>query len=249
MILTVIILAGGLSQAEPIDIMSDPYSPETMRQYEAYVVCFARGVHDRRSDAGSPVAHMREAKAGCRTQYDSLVASMVRDLGGVLDAASAAARARAFLDEMDARAVIGPPAPAALAQLPVERLTGSWRLGRGSLAVQMTVRFEGDGSLVGILNPPRDYSANGLERWRVVSDGTRQAVLYASFGGGRVVRFERIPSFPGEMHFINPADSAVQRIDLVMDDDDLLIRVSKTDTGEQLRFSRDLGTAAGAIQD
>jgi hypothetical protein len=249
MILTAIIVAGGLAHSEPINIMNEPYSAETLRQYEAYVNCFARGVFDRRSNAGSPEAHMREAKAACRTEYDGLVASMVRDSEGVSDATSATATARAFLDEMDARAVIGPPAPAALAQLPVERLVGSWRLGRGPLAVHMTVRFEGDGSLVGILNPPREYTANGLERWRIVGDGTRQAVLHASFDDGRVVRFDRIPSFPGEMNFVNSADASVQRIDLTMQDDDLLIRLTKTDTGEQLRFSRDLGTAADVIRD
>ena len=73
-------------------------------------------------------------------------------------------------------------------------------------------------------------------------------MLHATFTDGRVVRFERIPSFPGEMHFINPADAAVQRIDLSMDDDDLLIRVTRTDTGQQLRFSR-LGTVTGAARD
>lgn len=249
MILKAIIFAGSLSHPEPIDIMNEPYSAETMRQYVDYVNCFARGVHDRRSNAGSPEAHMREAKAGCRTEYDSLVASMVRDSEGVSDATPTAARARAFLDEMDARAVIGPPAPAALAQLPVERLVGNWRLGGGPLAVHMTVRFEGDGSLVGILDPPQEYRADGLERWRIVGDGTRQAVLHASFGDGRVVRFDRIPSFPGEMHFINSADATVQRIDLAIEDSDLLIRLTQADTGEQLRFRRHLETAAGAIQD
>jgi hypothetical protein len=63
MILTAILLAWSLSQSEPIDIMGRPYSDETRRQYEAYIYCFAGGVLDRRSDAGSPEANMRAAKA------------------------------------------------------------------------------------------------------------------------------------------------------------------------------------------
>ena len=248
MILTSIFFAGSLLQPEPIDFTGESSSAETRRQYFAYANCFVRGALARRSNPGTPEAHMREAKAGCRTEYDGLVASIVRDLAGESDADSAAARARAALDEMDARAVIGPPAPAALARLPVERLVGSWRLGRGPLAVRMSVRFETDGSLVGILNPAREFEANGLARWRIVGDGTRQAVLHATFLDGRVVRFERIPSFPGEMNFINPADASVQRIDLAIDDDVLQLRLTQPDSGAQLGFRRDLGPE-GAIQD
>jgi hypothetical protein len=113
----------------------------------------------------------------------------------------------------------------------------------------MTVRFESDGSLVGILNPPQEFTAAGLKHWRIVSDGTKQAALHASFGDGRVVRFEQIPSFPGEMNFINRADRMVQRIDLATDDTDLLIRVTMPEVGQSLRFRRDLGTAPGATQD
>lgn len=247
MILTAIILAGGLSFAQPSTVLGDGVSRETWRRYEAYITCFARGVDARRSNPASPEANMREAKAGCRADYDALVASMVTDAGG--DPAAAAARARAFLDEMDARAVAGPPAPPALAQLPVERLVGSWRMGSGALAVRMIVRFESDGSIVGILSPAQSFTANGLERWRIVGDGTRQAVLHASFMDGRVVRFERIPSFPGELNFINPADPAVQRIDLSIDDQNLRISLTRPEVGEGLRFVRDLGPEEGAVRD
>ena len=249
MLLAATFLAWGLSQSGPIDIMGGPYSAETRRQYEAYIYCFAGGAYDRRSDTGSPEANMRAAKAACRTEYDRFVASVVRDSEGRADAVTAAAEARALLDEMDARAVVGPPPPAQLAQLPVVRLVGTWRLGRGPLAVRMTVRFEDDGSLVGILNPPQQFTANGLKDWRIVSNGTREAVLHATFENGRVVRFERIPSFPGEVNFINPADPAIQRFDLAMEDDELLIRVVSPDTGAQLRFHRDSGTAPGTTQD
>lgn len=247
--LMAIVLAGAVFQTGPIDLMSEPYSAETRSQAETYANCFLRGAYERRSATGSPEAHMREAKAACRTEYERLLASMIRDSAGVSDAATTVDRARAFLDAMDPRAVIDPPAPAALARLPVARLVGAWRLGRGPLSVQMIVRFDEDGSLVGRLSPPLEHTANGLTDWRIVGDGTMQAVLHASFGNGRVVRYDRIPSFPGEMDFINSTDENVQRIDLAVEDQDLLIRLTKPDTGEALRFRRDLGTEASAVQE
>lgn len=249
MILAAFLLAGSLSHPEPVDIMGGSYSMETVRRYHSYVICFVRGAQDRRSDAGSPEANMQAAKAACRTQYDSFVAGVVKDSAGVSDAASAAAGARALLDAMDARVVIGPPPPAQLAQLPVAAMVGAWRLGGGPLAVDMNIRFDADGSLVGTLTPPQDYTAEGLANWKIVSGGTNQAVLHASFAGRRVVRFERIPSFPREMDFINPADPAIQRFDLAIEDEDLLIHLVTKGGGQQLRFRRNLETAAGAARD
>ena len=230
--------------------MGGPYSVETKSRFEAYLLCFARGAYDRRNDPRSPEARMQEAKAACRTEYDSFVAGVVADSEGLSDAATAEAGARALLDEMDARAAaIGPAPPAALAQLPVAQLVGGWRMGNGPLAVQMNVRFADDGSLLAILSPAWEFTADGLQAWRVVGDGTEKAVLHASFGDGRVVRFEQIPSFPSEMNFINPADPSVQRIDLATQDDDLLIRLVTNGGGTQLRFRRDLGTEPGAAPD
>ena len=162
MILTAVLFAASLSDPQPVDIMSEAFSAETRGRYMAYVNCFARGTYDRRSGAGSPEDHMKQAKASCRAEHESLVEGIVKDLEGSSDSATATASAHAFIDEMDSRAVIGPPAPAALAQLPVERMVGAWRLGGGALAVHMTVRYESDGSMVGILNPPREFTAKGL---------------------------------------------------------------------------------------
>ena len=184
---------------------------------------------------------MRQAKAACRGEYDSFVAGVVRDSKGSPDADSAASKARAFLDEIDAGVVIGPPAPAKLAHLPVERFVGAWRLGRGPLAVDLKVRFTESGSLVGIfetaLNPHR------LKSWKIMSDGTKHAVLHASFADGRIVKYDRIPSFPGEIDFINSADPAIQRFALTVEDNDLLIRLVAPEHGTQLRFSRQIDTA------
>jgi hypothetical protein len=249
MILAALLMLGGISQAPAIDILDDAYSVETKKRYEEYVRCFATAAYDRRQAAGSPEAHMREAKAACRREYDSFVAGVVKDLATSSDATSAAIRARAFLDEMDARAVMGPPAPAKLAQLPVERLIGVWRMGGGPLAVDMNVRFADDGSLVGTLKSDFKLEADGLRSWKVTSDGTKQAVFHAAFADGRVVNYVRVPSFPGEMDFINSADPAIQRFDLLMEDNDLLIRWVTPEAGTQLRFRRQTGAAQGNERD
>src|SRR5579862_3435064 len=139
MVLAALLLAA-VSQSEPINLFDESLSVQTKQQYEAYLLCFAYGVYDRRRNAGSPEAHIREAKAACRKDYDGFVAGVVKDSRGSPDSGSAAARARSFLDEMDARAVIGPPAPAKLANLPVEQFVGHWRVGGGPLALDMDVR-------------------------------------------------------------------------------------------------------------
>ena len=145
---------------------------------------------------------------------------------------------------MDARAVVGPPAPAKLAQLPVSHLVGEWRLGGGAMAVVMTVHFTDDGSLVGTLDSDFEFAA-GLRTWKVTSDGTKNALLHASFADKRLVQYNRIPSFPTEVDFINATNPNVQRFDLVIEDDDLLIRVVTPDGGTQLRFRRQIGTSRG----
>lgn len=238
MILAVFLLAQSLSQSPPIDIIGGTYSVDTKERYEAYLLCFAKGAYDRRQSAGSPEAHMREAKAACRKEYDSFVASVVKDSEGSSDATSAAIKARSFLDAMDAGAIIGPPAPAKLAHLPVERLVGAWAMGRGPLAVDMNVQFADDGSLVGILSSGFESAVKELKSWKITSDGTKGAVFHATFADGRVVKYNSIPSFPGEMNFINPADPAIQRYDLTIHDNDVLFRLVTPDAGSQLRFRR-----------
>jgi len=249
MILATLLLAEIVSQSQPLNIFEERYSAESKNRYEAYVMCFARGAYDRRQDAGSPEAHMKAAQAVCGKEYDSFVESVVKDSESSSDAASAAVKARSLLDAMDARALIGPPAPTVLAQLPVERLTGDWRLGSGPLAIDMRVSFREDGSLFGILKSDFDKWAGGLNSWRVTSDGTKNATFHAYFAGKKEVRYDRIPSSPSEMNFINAADPSIQRFDLVMEDNDLLIRWVEPDGGGTLRFRRQVGPAQGAKKD
>jgi hypothetical protein len=231
------LLLSALSRGDPIDPFSESYSTETKKHYEAYLICFAKGAYDRRLSPGSAEAHMREAKAACRKEYDAFVDGVVKDLKGSSDATTAAAKARSFLDEMDARAIVGPPAPTKLAQLPVEQFIGSWRMGNGPLTVDMNVQSSDDGSMVGTLTPG-PLSAGELKSWTVTSDGTKQAVLHATFVDLRSVEYHTIPSFPSEMDFINPADPKVQRIDLTVEDGNLLLRLVTRGGGAQLRFHR-----------
>ncbi|MEO8373874.1 MAG: hypothetical protein ABI471_01525 [Sphingomonas bacterium] len=246
MVPAALLFAQLLAQPQPLDIFDARYSVETKKQVERYMLCFVKGAYDRRRDTGSPEAHMKEAKAACRNEYDSAVAGVVKDLEGSSDASSAAIKARSFLDKMDAGAIIGPPAPARLAQLPVEQLVGEWRNGNGGpLAIDMSVHFTDDGSLVGVLKPGSESVRDAFKSWKVTSDGTKQAVFEASFADGRLVKYNRIPSFPGEMDFTNPGDPSVQRFDLVLEDNELLIRWVTPDSGTQLRFHREFGAAPG----
>lgn len=230
------LLLSALPQSDPIDPLSESYSIETKKHYEAYLVCFAKGAYDRRLSPGSAEAHMREAKAACSKEYGTFVDGVVKDLKGSSDATTAAAKARSFLDEMDARAIVGPPAPAKLAQLPVAQFIGDWRMGNGPLAVDMRVQFSDDGSIVGTLTPG-SFLAGGLKSWTVTSDGTKQAVLHATFVDLRSVEYHTIPSFPSEIDFVNPADPKVQRIDLTVEDGQLLLRLVTPGGGAQSRFS------------
>jgi len=235
-----------LSSSQSLDMIDERYSVETKKRIATYMLCFVKGAYDRRRDTGSPEAHMKDAKAACRNAYDSVVAGVVKDSEGSSDATSAAIKARSFLDKMDAGAIIGPPAPVRLAQLPVEQLVGEWRNGNGGpLAIEMSVHFTDDGSLVGVLKPGFESAAGVFGSWKVTSDGTKQAVFQASFADGRLVKYDRIPSSPAEMDFINPGDPSVQRFDLVNEDNELLIRLVTPDSGTQLRFHREVGPARG----
>ena len=230
----------------PLDILDESYSLETKKGVERYMLCFVKGAYDRRRGAGSPEAHMKEAKAACRNEYDSAATALAKDLKGSSDATSAATKARSLLDRMDAGAIIGPPAPVRLSQLPVEQLVGEWRNGNGGpLDINMSVHFTDDGSLVGVLKPGYEDAAGALRSWKVTSDGTKQAVFQASFANGRLVKYTRIPSFQSEMDFINPGDASVQRFDLVNEDNELLLRWVTPDSGTQLRFHRQVGAAPG----
>lgn len=242
MIFALLLLAQAPSQSQLIDILSDRYSVQTKERFEAYVLCFAKGAYDRRRAEGSSEAQMRETKAACRAEYDSFVAGVVKDSEGSSDAASATMNAHALLDRLDDPVLFGPPPPANLAKLPVERLIGDWRLGGGPLAIDMKIQFADDGSLAAILKPDTETTARGLRGWKVTSDGTKEAVFLASFADGSVAKYQRVPSFPSEMNFINAAEVTIQRFDLAIENNDLILRMVTPDGGTQLRFRRQIGT-------
>ncbi|MGV3769001.1 MAG: hypothetical protein ACO1NM_03105 [Sphingobium phenoxybenzoativorans] len=249
MILAALLLVQALSQSPPLNIFDERYSTETKKQYEAYTLCLAKEAYDRRQDAGSPEQHVEAAKAACQKEYALFVERVVEDSKDSPDATSAATDARFLLDRLDARVITSPPAPTKLAQLPVEKLIGDWRLGNGSLAVDMTIRFTEDGAMVGTLKSDFEEWAGGLSSWKVEGDGTRRAIFHASFVDKRRVSYNGIPSSPSEMNFINTTDPMVQRFDLVREDDDLLIRWVSSEGGGTLRFRRQMGTAPGAAND
>jgi|GWRWMinimDraft_5_1066013.scaffolds.fasta_scaffold19728_2 hypothetical protein len=238
MILAVFLLAQELSPSQPIDILSDRYSEQTRERLDAYTQCFIKRAFDHHRVASSPEGQLKDAAAACRAEYDSFVASVVKDSESSSDAASASVNARAFLDRFLTTAFSGPPPPANLAKLPVYGLIGEWRMGRGPLAIIMNIQFTDDGSLGAILKPDDAIAARGLRSWKVTSNGTEEAVFQASLSDGSVVKYHRIPSFPGEMNFINAAESTFQRFDLAIEGDDLILRMVTPDGGMGLRFRR-----------
>jgi hypothetical protein len=246
MILAAFLLAQ--SQAPAIDILGARSSVQTRKHYEAYVLCFAREAYNRRKSAGSAEAHVREAKAACRKEYDSVIEGVVKDSAGTPDAASAAINTRLVLDEMDVRIlpVMGPPAPARLKNLPVEQLVGRWRSGGGQLGAEMDVHFTEDGALVGILTSDPDSLQAGLKSWKITSDGTKDATFHAFFANGKAADYQRIPSFPGELDFINAAEKSIQRFDLTIKDGDLILGMVAPGLGTQLRFRRQSAAEAAA---
>lgn len=157
--------------------------------------------------------------------------------------ATATQIARSFLDRVDPRAIFIPKAPLQLAKLPVGKLVGNWRLGNGPLAADLNVQFTVDAALAGTISSKFEDSADGLRSWKIVSDGTESAVFHAAFADGRVARYQRIPSFPGEMTFVNASDLYIQRYDLAVEGDDLILSYVKPKVGAKLRFRRRLESA------
>ena len=111
-------------------------------------------------------------------------------------------------------------------------------MGRGPLAIIMNIQFTDDVSLGAILKPDDAIAAGGLRSWKVTSNGTEEAVFQATLSDGSVVKYHRIPLFPGEMNFIDAADSTFQRFDLAIEDNDPILRMVTPDGGKGLRFRR-----------
>jgi len=207
----------------------------------AYVECYAQAVFEKRNGTGSVEARMKEAKELCRKEYDIALAAAVADAGGPSAPPSAAINARAALDSADARAleILAPPPPARLEHLPIRGIIGNWSLGGGPLATPMYVHYTDEGSLKGTLKAGSDLPTAGLLSWEISNDENGQTELRANFSGGRSELYRKIPSFPDEMDFIGPSSASVQRIDLKIENDDLVIRcVESGGSGVQLRFRR-----------
>lgn len=233
-------------QSERFDVRDERYSVETQTGVMAYITCIGTGVHERKGQDSFTEIDAEDVKVACQKEYHSFVANVVKDLDGATSVADATNLARSYLDEFDPRAAFVPQAPAKLAKLPVARLVGDWRNGRGAMAAEMGVRFAEDGSLVGTISSKFGFRAEGLTSWKIVSDGTKEAVFYASYTDGRVVKYNLIPSFPSEMNFINASDIAIQRYDLAIEDNDLVISYVKPTGGVRVRFRRELGGSQAA---
>lgn len=228
---------------ERFDLNDERYSPQTHSAIVEWITCIGTGVHHRREQASFDEADAEEVKAECRAESSGFVESMVADLGPSTDEATARQIAQSILDSVDPRLAFTPKAPVQLSKLPVSRLVGDWRSGRGPLATHLSVSFSADGALVGSIFCKCAQAADGLVGWKVVSEGTEEAVFYARFMDGRTGVYERIPSFPGEMNFISVSDPAVQRFDLKVENGDLFLSYVKPDSGTSLRFTRHFGSA------
>lgn len=237
MLFTILLAA----QVTPESLSWPKESSATQAKYVAYVECYVKAATDRIKPAGSAQERMNEAKEVCRKEYDLALATIVQDAGGSSAPPSAAVNGRATLDKADARILemLAPPPPAALEHLPIRGMTGNWSLGGGPLATPMYVHYTERGSLRGTLNTGSALPTADLLSWEISSDENGQTVLQANFFDGRSELYRKIPSFPDEMDFINPSSASVQRIDLRIEDDDLLIRcVQSGGNGVQLRFRR-----------
>lgn len=250
MILTALFLAETLAGPAPPFRQDDPWSIDTKRAFIVYNACFGRAVFDRQQSAGSAEARVISAKASCRKQYDAVVESMVKDTAGKVDPAIAAADARAKLDESDDRVLplLSPAPPPNLAELPVRYMAGEWRLGGGALTLGLTIQFTDKPSLIGRF-ASRDavmmsLNTGGLRAWEIFKDERGRATFRATFADGRVASYERIPSPPSEMNFINAADPTVQRYDLLIENEQFLIRWVVKDGAGQLRFRRNVKTGS-----
>lgn len=103
----------------------------------------------------------------------------------------------------------------------------------------MRVDYTHDNAVMGKLEPGSFDWGHGLESWKVTSDGTSKAVLLATFRDGRSVAYDRIPSAPGQMNFINIGDPKIQRIDLSCVEGVLEIGLVSSESSMQLRFRLD----------
>ncbi|MEW4468870.1 hypothetical protein AB1K62_13675 [Parasphingorhabdus sp. JC815] len=249
MILAAILMAQTASQVEQFDAHDERYSVETQTGMMAYTTCIATGVHERREQDSFSEKDAEDVKTACQNEYDSFVANVVKDLDGAIGVAAAKNLARSFLDKLDPRAAFVPRTPANLTKLPVARLVGDWQNGRGVLATDMGVRFAVNGSIVGTISSKYEGTADGLTSWKIVSDGTQDAAFYASYTDGRLVKYNLIPSFPSEMNFINASDIAIQRYDLAIEDNDLIISYVKPTGGVSLRFHRKMKGSQAASQE
>ena len=211
----------------------------TQVKYVAYVECYAKAATDVDNRAGSPEERMRAAKEMCHKEYDLALAEAVQDAGGPSAPASAVLTARASLDKADARVVqmLAPMPPATLEHLPIRGMAGNWSSGGGPLATSMYVHYTEQGSVAGSLKGSALPSA-GLVSWEISTSHDGQTALKADFSDGHSELYHKIPSFPDEMDFINPSSTSVQRIDLRIEDDDLLIRCVQPGSGVQLHFKR-----------
>ncbi len=243
MLLATFLMVQAPLQPESFDAFDDRYSAETQKAMMQWITCTGTGVHERNEQAPFTGKDAEEVKAECQIEYDIFVENVVTDLKPSTDEATATQIARSFLDRVDPRAIFTPKAPLQLAELPVSKLVGNWRLGNGPLATDMSVKFSADGALVGTISSEFKSTADGLVSWRIVSDGTENAVFHASFADGNVAKYERIPSFPGEMTFVNASDLDIQRYDLTVKESDLVLSYVKPIVGTKLRFSRRLESA------
>lgn len=249
MLLAAFLMAQAPLQPESIDALDERYSAETKTTMVHWITCTGTGVYERRDQATFTVKDAEEVKAECRNEYDTFVENVVTDLKPSTDAATATQIARSFLDRVDLRAIFTPKAPLQLVELPVSKLVGNWRLGNGPLASNMIVKFTADGTLLGTISSKSESLQDGLVSWRIVSDGTKEAIFHASFADGTVVKYARIPSFPGEMTFVNASSPNIQRYDLKVEDSFLFLSYVKPDVGAKLRFSRRLESAERSKSD
>lgn len=247
MLLAALLMMPGASPPEQFDPLDERYSVETQTGMMEYITCIATGLHERREQDSLTETDAKNIRAACQNEFDNFVENVTKDLDGFTTPDVAANLASSYLNKTDLRAIFVPQAPENLAKLPVGRLIGDWQLGGGSLTTKMGVRFAEDGSLVGAISPGYGGVVDGLRSWRIVADGTENATLHASFADGSVTRYASIPSFPGEMTFVNASNLDIQRFDLKVEDGDFVLSYVKPGSGSRLRFRKQI-ESAGASQ-
>lgn len=240
MLLAALLMMPGASQPEQFDPLDERYSVETQTGMMEYITCTASGLYERREQDSLTEADAENIKAACQNEFDNFVENVTTDLDGLTTPDIAENLARSFLNEIDLRTIFVPQAPANLAMLPVGQLIGDWQLGGGALATKMDVRFAEDGSLIGEISSGYDGVVDGLISWRIAADGTEDATFHASFSDGRVTRYASVPSFPGEMTFLNASNLDIQRFGLKVENGDLILSYVKPGFGSRLRFRRQI---------